>query len=264
MNLLPAGAPACAAPRHRPGGRLWAPGAAAFAAAWLVLAAPLAAHGGELAPLAVAGSPAPPPPWAFAGLPKQTLPATVFTPERQDGQSVLRVETRASYGNLVHPLSGVKPGELSWRWRVERPLAAADLRTRAGDDVAMKVCAMFDMPREKVPFVERQLLRLAESRMGEALPSATLCYVWEPAWPRGSVVPNAFSARVRYITLGAAGPQWQAERQDLAADFLRAFGNESATVPPLLALAVGADSDNTGGRSLGWIADLRHQGMPGP
>jgi hypothetical protein len=69
---------------------------------------------------------------------------------------------------------------------------------------------------------------------------------------------------VRYITLGAAGPQWQAERQDLAADFLRAFGSESATVPPLLALAVGADGDNTGGRSLGWIADLRHQGMPGP
>jgi hypothetical protein len=246
------------APRGFAGQRPWWSGAAIFAAAALGLATPPAAHGADLAPLALVGSPVPAPPWAFAGLPKQTLPATVFTPERQDGQPVLRVEARASYGNLVHPLAAAKPGELRWRWRVERPLAA-DLRTRAGDDVALKVCALFDMPREKVPFVERQLLRLAESRLGEALPSATLCYVWDSSWPRGSVVPNAFSARVRYITLGAPGPQWQAERQDLAADFLRAFGDESSTVPPLLAIAVGADADNTAGQSVGWIADLQHR-----
>ena len=109
-----------------------------------------------------------------------------------------------------------------------------------------------------------ELMRLAESRTGGPLPNATLCYVWDPSWPRGSVLPNAYSRRVRYITLGAALSQWQAERQDLAADFLRAFGDESPTVPALLAIAVGADADNTGGRSLGWITDLRHAGAPGP
>jgi Protein of unknown function (DUF3047) len=254
--------PACGR-LHR---RRWPGVAAVRRVAWPVmtaLAALQAAHGSELAPLAAEAGP-PPPPWAWAGLPGQTLPSTRFSVQRDDGRPVLRVEAVASYGNLVHPLDGAKAGELHWRWRVERPLAAADLRTKAGDDVALKVCALFDMPREKVPFVERQLLRLAESRVGAPLPNATLCYVWAPSWPRGTVVPNAFSARVRYITLGNGGPQWQAERQDLAADFLRAFGDEAAAVPPLLAVAVGADADNTGGHSVGFIADLRHASTPGP
>jgi hypothetical protein len=190
-------------------------------------------------------------------VPGQKSPATRFSVVDVDGQRVLRVDSAASYGNLLHPLTAARPTELSWRWRVERPVAAADLRTRQGDDTALKVCALFDMPRNRVPFVERQLLRLAESRTGQPLPSATLCYVWDPSWPEGSVVPNAYSPRVRYLTLGASEPRWRTERRDLAADFLKAFGDEAATAPGLLAIAVGADADNTGGSSLGWIADLR-------
>jgi hypothetical protein len=50
---------------------------------------------------------------------------------------------------------------------------------------------------------------------------------------------------------------WQSERRDLAADFLKLFGDETQEVPPLVGIAVGADADNTGGASLGWVADLR-------
>lgn len=208
-----------------------------------------------LAPLAGADSTIPPP-WAFAGLPQQKVPATRFAVEASPSGPVLRIEAEGSYGNLLHKLEGVAAGTLSWRWRVERPLAAADLRTREGDDVALKVCALFDLPRERVPFVERQLLRLAEARTGQALPTATLCWVWDPSWPAGSVVPNAYSRRVRYLTLGAPGSDWQAVRRDVAADFLLAFGDEASSVPRLLAIGVGADADNTGGRSLGYVADL--------
>jgi hypothetical protein len=218
------------------------------------------AAGPVLAPFGDAAVPAAP--WAFAGLPGQTLPATRFEVQAEDGRPVLRIEADRSYGNLMHRLDGVAAGELSWRWRVERAVAAADLRTREGDDVALKVCALFDMPRERVPFAERQLLRLAESRTGQPLPSATLCYAWAPAWPAGTVVPNVYSRRVRYITLGAPGDGWQGVRRDLGADFLSAFGGESATVPPLLAIAVGADADNTQGRGLGFIADLRLDPAP--
>lgn len=232
------------------------------AAAWLIATA-VPAGAAELAPLTGGSGTLPPAPWAAAGLPDQKLPATRYTLADVDGQRALRVEAAGSYGNLVHPLAGARAGILSWRWRVDQALAGADLRTRQGDDTALKVCAMFDLPRERLPFLERQLMRLAESRTGGPLPNATLCYVWDPSWPRGSVLPNAYSRRVRYITLGAALSQWQAERQDLAADFLRAFGDESPTVPALLAIAVGADADNTGGRSLGWITDLRHAGAPG-
>lgn len=196
-------------------------------------------------------------PWAYAGLPAQKPPPTRYRMRELDGRRVLQVEADRSYGNLVHPLAGAAAGMLSWRWRVDQPLPAADLRTKQGDDAALKVCAMFDLPRERVPFVERQLLRLAESRVGGALPNATLCYVWDPTWPRGSVVPNAYTRRVRFVTLDGARGAWQSERHDLEADFLRAFGDESRTVPALTAIAIGADADNTGARSVGWIDAVR-------
>lgn len=209
-----------------------------------------------LAPLAGSPGSLPPAPWVLAKLPAQTLPVTRFQLAPLDGGVVLRIQAVASYGNLVHPLKDGAAGRLAWRWRVDQPLAAADLRSRQGDDVALKVCALFDMPRAAVPFLERQLLRLAESRTGERLPSATVCYVWDPSWPEGTVVPNAYTRRVRYLTLGTAVRSWQAVQRDLAADFLRAFGDETTSVPPLLAIAVGADADNTGGDSLGFITDL--------
>jgi hypothetical protein len=218
---------------------------------------------GALAPLSGPAGALPPAPWTFAGLPGQTLPVTRFVLERQDNGLALRVQAVASYGNLVHALKGVPAGALSWRWRVDQGLASADLRRREGDDVALKVCAMFDMPRSAVPFMERQLLRLAESRTGESLPNANLCYAWDPAWPEGSVVPNAYSARVRYITLGSTPRTWQAVRRDLAADFVMAFGDEATRAPRLLAIAVGADADNTRGESLGYIADLHLEPGPG-
>lgn len=218
----------------------------------------------KLAPLVGPPGTPPPAPWVFAGLPGQTLPATRFVLERQDVGVALRIQAAASYGNLVHPQNRAPAGWLSWRWRVDQALASADLRSREGDDVALKVCALFDMPRSAVPFMERQLLRVAESRTGASLPNATLCYAWDPSWPEGTVVRNAYSARVRYITLGSALRAWRTVGRDLRADFLKAFGAETTRVPGLLAIAVGADADNTRGESLGYIADLELAPGPGP
>lgn len=222
--------------------------------------APCTLAASALAPWAGAAGSAPQAPWVFAGLPGQALPATRFVLERHDAALVLRVEAASSYGNLVHPLEKVPAGRLSWRWRVDRAPAAADLRRREGDDVALKVCVLFDMPRSAVPFLERPLLHIAEGRAGEPLPNATVCYAWAPSWPQGTVVPNVYSRRVRYITLGAAPGVWQTVQRDLAADFVRAFGDETRSVPALRGVALGADTDNTRGESLGYIADLELTG----
>lgn len=204
----------------------------------------------------------PPAPWALALLPDQRFPPTRYRIERVDGQPALRIEADGSYGNLVHPLNGAPGrGTLAWRWRVDEANAAADLRRREADDTSVKVCVLFDMPIERVPFVERQLLRLARSRSGQALPAATVCYVWDARLPAGTRVDNAFSRRVRNLVLRSgpapAGQPWAAERRDIAADFRLLFGDESPQqVPPLLAVAVGADADNTGGRSVAHVSEL--------
>jgi hypothetical protein len=201
-------------------------------------------------------------PWQFQGLPEQKPAKTRFVGVDLDGSRVLRVEADKSYGTLVHPLENASAGTLSWRWRVDEPVAGADLRTKPGDDAALKVCASFDMPIARVPFIERQLLRLASSRVGRPLPTATLCYVWDTSVPADTLLRNAYTARVRFIT--AQGPlgAWRRERRDLAADFRRAFGDESDTVPPLAAVLVGADADNTGGRSAGYLSELALEAPP--
>lgn len=232
---------------------------AAWSVAALVTLALQPAVAQGLAPLVVPGDTLAPA-WQFRGLPQQKPPRTAYGVVRLDGEPVLRIDARASYGNLVHTLpAGSAARRLAWRWRVEQPNAQADLRTKAGDDNAVKVCLLFDLPLQAVPFVERQLLRLARSRSDELLPAATLCYTWDARLPAGTLLDNPYSRRVRSLVLRGAETapgRWQAEARDVAADFLRAFGDEARSVPPLLAVAVAGDADNTGATSLAFVADL--------
>lgn len=226
----------------------------------LALCAVSAVHaaGNQLQPYAAAGS-APAAPWHVVGLPQQTKPFTRFSVTDIDGKRALRVEAVESYGNLVHSLSAEKAAtKLSWRWRVELLNTAVNLRLKEGDDSALKVCALWDLPLENVPFVERQILRAARSKTAEPLPAATVCYVWDAKLPEGTELDSPFTHRLRYIILrsGDKPNQWVNEKRDIAADFLRLFAAEATTLPPLIGIAVGADADNTHSRSVGYVADL--------
>lgn len=231
-----------------------------LAAALLSVAALQArADGSLLRPLGGPGA-AWPAPWQIAGLPHQKKPFTTFSMVELDGRHALRVQADASYGNLVHPLHLEAAAlHLEWQWRVDQLLADADLHTRAGDDTALKVCVLFDLPLDHVPFVERQLLRVARAASDEPLPGATVCYVWDTRLPPGTTLANAFTRRLRYLVLESGAPQpheWRSERRDVEADFVKLFGDESAQVPTVLGIAVGADADNTQSHSLGHVAEL--------
>ena len=209
--------------------------------------------------------------WRFVGFPKSKadIPPTRFELADVQGERALKVSTRASYGTWVHGLNKAKPGRLQWHWRLDQPLTGgkgvADILTKVGDDAALKVCVMFDHPLDRVPFAQRTLLRIARSVSGEDLPAATLCYVWDSVHPAGLQGANPYTQRVRFITLqgkGAPLAQWQTETRDVAADFAKLFANElpaGAGVPQVRAVLIGADSDNTGAQSLGWVRDLHWQ-----
>lgn len=203
--------------------------------------------------------------WRFVGFPKSKadIPVTRFELAEVQGERALKVSTRASYGTWVHDLPKAEPGRLQWRWRLDQPLTGgkvvADILTKAGDDAALKVCVMFDHPLDRVPFVERTVLRIARSISGEDLPAATLCYVWDSVHPTGLQGANPYTQRVRFITLqgkGAPLAQWQTETRNVAADFANLFADEllaGAAVPKVRAVLIGADSDNTGSQSVGWV-----------
>lgn len=61
----------------------------------------------------------------------------------------------------------------------------------------------------------------------------------------------------RCVDAGPAAGQWVSQRRNIAEDFALLFGQESPALPPLTAVAVGADSDNTRGSSLAYVTQLR-------
>ena len=168
-------------------------------------AAPAFAQAPPLQPFGAAGG-APAAPWHVVGLPQQTKPFTTFSVVELDGKRALKVESEEAYGNLVHSLQWpATSAHLSWQWRIEEPIEASDLRTKAGDDTALKVCVFFDLAIDRIPFGERQLLRFARSKTTEPVPAATVCYVWDAKLAAGTTLDNAFTKRMRYIVV-RSGP----------------------------------------------------------
>ena len=215
----------------------------------------------QLSAFEVEGSAALNPAWQLSTLPADKgIGPSHFEPSVLDGVAGLKVTTDASYGVLAHAWQGATLPYLSWRWRVDQPLGAADLTTKAGDDAALKVCVMFDQPLADISFLQRTGLALARSVTGQDLPSATLCYVWDQRYREGTQGANPYTARVRYIVLGGPSAvlgQWSVQKRRVSEDFQRLFGQESPRTPPVTAVVLGADSDNTRGRSVAYVSALR-------
>lgn len=214
------------------------------------------------------------PAWQLQGLPraKANIPTTRFEARQIDGVAGVQVTTAGSYGVLVHDWQAPAPSPLQWRWRLDAPLAGGraspDILSKAGDDAALKVCVLFDHDLTRVPWSERVMLRVARQLSGHALPAATVCYVWDSSYPQGTQGANPYTRRVRFISLrGRTAPlsRWVAESRDVVQDFQNLFADEltgSPYPPAVRAVLVGADSDNTGSDSAGWVADLRWAAVP--
>ena len=237
--------------------------------AWLLLTTSAAALAQTPLPALVQADGTLNPAWRYVGFPKAKadIPPTRFEAGRVDGVAAVQVVTASSYGTLVQDWSGPAPARLQWRWRLDAPLtggqSAPDILTKAGDDAALKVCVMFDHALDRVPFVERTVLRIARSVSGETLPAATVCYVWDSTHPALTQGPNPYTKRVRFISLQGAGAplaRWANESRDVAQDFATLFADElpsGAAAPRISRVLLGADSDNTASTSSGWVADLR-------
>ncbi len=202
--------------------------------------------------------------WRTVGIPKGKVPLAQFDLVNLDGGKVLRLATEKSYGTVVHEVKNLTPTStttLKWRWRLDEPVINANLRVKTGDDVAIKVCVMYDMPTDDLPFSEKALLGIARTISGERLPAATLCYIWDTTLVSGVIIDNAYTKRVKFMVLDGKGSDkflktWKSHERNLAQDFIKAFGHETKTVPPMMAIVVGADSDNTSGSSLAYVSDV--------
>ena len=203
------------------------------------------------------------PEWQYVGLDDEDIADTSFEVEQINDELVLKIDANQSYGNLVvsvaHPSTAK---QLTWRWRLEQLNELSDLHTKQGDDAALKVCVAYDLPLAALRFFERQIIRLARLRSGRDLPTATLCYVWDNRLPVGTVKDNAYTSRLKWLVLRSGMDEqftWRRESRDVVADFKLAFGATANGAPPISAIIVGADADNTQGSSIGYISELTFQ-----
>lgn len=177
--------------------------------------------------------------------------------ERHGDTTVLHIDADKNAGGIAHMLKLSPDHVLSWRWKVDHSVAHADLETKDGDDFAARVYVFFDVPTSALTFGERLKLKLASVVMGQELPRAALCYVWDNKHPIGTIAPDAYYGAVRSIVLQSGDThagQWQTQHRDLAADFRAAFGGQA---PQVTGVAIASDTDNTDGHVNAWFGDLR-------
>ncbi|KPK06527.1 MAG: hypothetical protein AMJ64_08960 [Betaproteobacteria bacterium SG8_39] len=208
-------------------------------------------------------------PYAFEDRPQRTEFALV----RDAGRTVLRARAKASTAGLVRRLSldpNVYP-MLEWDWKVMNLIKGSDIATRAGDDFPARLYVTFDVPLEQFNPLQRVFLALARALWGEALPLAALCYVWDGRGPVGTMVPNAYTERVRMVVAESGSARlgrWLRVQRNVAEDYRRAFGADDAElsrrpVPPVNSVVVSSDTDNTGETAEAYFGDVSFRAAPG-
>ena len=223
------------------------------------------ASGADIAPFSRARPGAALPEWWRAlGLPRITPPE--FTLVDEAGTTVLRSRAASAAGTVAHDLDA-SPAEyprLTWRWKVDRVVAGADLAKKSGDDFAARVYVFYDVPVAKLPFGARLKALLARAVWGEQLPTAAICYVWDNRHAPGTSAWNPYTDRVRTVVLRSGAPgAWAGESRDLETDFRAAFGSQwQGPVPRVTGVAIGNDTDQTGESVTAWFGDLRLEAGP--
>jgi hypothetical protein len=198
-----------------------------------------------------------PPGWQRYSLGKGQR-VTAYSLAQVDGRVVLKANADASVSALVHRLRAdpARTPWLAWTWRTEGTLSRADMLSKAGDDYAARVYVLFDYDESRLGLLDRAKIAAARLIYGDPIPVAALCYVWDNRQPEGFSAWSAYTDRLRVIVAESGGTrvgQWVSEAHDVAEDFRRAFGEPA---PPISAVIVAVDTDNTGERALSYFGDL--------
>jgi hypothetical protein len=184
--------------------------------------------------------------------------ATNFTVVKLDGRDVVAASADASASMLRRPvrMEAADLGKIKFSWMVPQLIGSADMAVRQADDSPVRVVLAFEGDRSKFSMKNAMLSELSLTITGEALPYATLMYVWCNTRPPGSVIVNPRTDRIRKLVVesGANGlSRWLSYERNILADFEKAFGE-----PPgaLVGIGIMTDTDNTRTKVHAWYGPL--------
>jgi hypothetical protein len=152
---------------------------------------------------------------------------------------------------------------LHWRWKVDRALSIEDERAKPGDDFAARVYVMFRFQPEKASLFQRMRHQVRVLAYDVEPPGTALSLVWSSRQPEGASWKSPYSdeSAMQVVASGATRETgtWYNESVDIVSAYRKAFGTSH---PPLLALGVMTDADNSCGRAIAGFAEFRFSPTP--
>lgn len=126
---------------------------------------------------------------------------------------------------------------LTWSWKVSRLPARGDFRNTATDDQAAQLL---------VAFADRRVL----------------AYIWDTTAPKGTERSAAFIPLTRIFAIVCESGEaqigrWVQEARDVAADYVRAYGNP---VPHVKGLRIQINSQHTGTAAESYFGEVAFRG----
>ncbi len=161
--------------------------------------------------------------------------------------SMLRQNLRVEAGDL---------GRLKFSWKVPALIPHAKLDERASDDSPVRVVLVFEGDRSTFSAKNAMLSELALTLTGEALPYATLMYVWDNHSAPGTLIVNRRTDRIRALVLESGAQslgRWLDYERNIVTDFTKAFGEAPGA---LVAVGLMTDTDNTLQKTSAWYGPL--------
>ncbi len=183
---------------------------------------------------------------------------TTYTLIKDDHIAVVKAESDASASGLIREIK-INPKEypiVQWRWKVNNILKKGDVHRKEGDDYPARIYITFEYDASKVSFFEKVKYETSKILYGQYPPLGAINYIWESKAPKGTMVPNPYTDRVKMIVVESGEEklnQWIMEERNLFEDYKKAFGEE----PPMISgVAIMTDTDNTGEKAIAYYGDI--------
>lgn len=151
----------------------------------------------------------------------------MYSIEEEKGNHFIKAATDGGVTTIGRPIDFTlnEYPRLSWSWRVHSLPRGADERKKKKGDSGAAVYVVF-----KGSFFRNNILK----------------YVWSTELESGTLTESPYNSRTKIVVLRsgeARGGQWLRESVDLMGDYRRLFNSEP---PPVVAIAIMSDGDNTG------------------
>ncbi len=173
-----------------------------------------------------------------------------------------RAEQSASGLSKTLDIDPVAMPWIHWRWQVPRLLVEADNTQRDLEDSPVRVIVTFDGDMQKLDVEDRALAARVKAITGQAMPYATLMYIWENKAKLGDTIDSPHTSRVKMIvaeTGVARIGSWLEYERHILRDFEKAFGEKPGRI---LSLGIMTDTDNTGESATAFYGDIRFTATP--